>query len=217
MDEDGLISVGEGNVGSRKKEKVLGKRERKKNEKYKAPSGCNLFTPCHHNKKRFKCHLIRPADARKVRNALYTIPDKYHQDALISSFISLSNIKRKMPNQHKTSGSDSTGKPKPHTFNVNYNIFSVNGKVVPICKKFFLQLTKVKPTRLHNIAKKVMNNEGLSEQRGGDRISHKSEKKKAAVRHFLRNLKGRESHYNRKKSKRIYLSSDLNISKLHKM
>ena len=47
-------------------------------------------------------------------------------------------------------------------------------------------------------------------------MSRKFSAKKEAVRKFLSNLRGYESYYRRNKSKRIYLSSELNISKLHK-
>lgn len=52
------------------------------------------------------------------------------------------------------------------------------------------------------------------ERRGGDKISHKLAPSKEEVRHFLKGLKGTESHYGRKKSKRIYLNCNLTIKKL---
>lgn len=52
------------------------------------------------------------------------------------------------------------------------------------------------------------------EKRGGDRKSRKSKDKKDSLRKFLNGLPASESHYNRKKSKGIYLSSDLNAKKL---
>lgn len=89
--------------------------------------------------------------------------------------------------------------------------------MITVCKNFFMHLTRVKATRLHNIAKRIRQNKSLREARGGDRTSNKSVGKKIAVREFLRKLKGQESHYSRKKSKRIYLQSDLNMTKLYKM
>lgn len=41
------------------------------------------------------------------------------------------------------------------------------------------------------------------EKTGGDRLSHKSVSKKEKVRQFIGNLRGKESNYNRRKSKRI--------------
>ncbi|KAG8300846.1 hypothetical protein J6590_066637 [Homalodisca vitripennis] len=64
------------------------------------------------------------------------------------------------------------------------------------------------------IASRVKNGETITDKRGGDRRSQKCEPKKQALRLFLCNLRGRESHYNRKKSKRIYLQSDLKKAKL---
>ena len=55
------------------------------------------------------------------------------------------------------------------------------------------------------------------EKRGGDRKSYKSAEKKNSVRDFIRKLQGRESHYGRNKSRRIYLDPSLSIAKLHKM
>lgn len=55
------------------------------------------------------------------------------------------------------------------------------------------------------------------ESRGGDQVSHKLQSSKEEVRTFLKNLRGQESHYGRAKSKRIYLNSNLTISKLYKM
>ncbi|KAG8318767.1 hypothetical protein J6590_106133 [Homalodisca vitripennis] len=64
------------------------------------------------------------------------------------------------------------------------------------------------------IASWIKNGETITDKRGGDRCSQKCEPKKQALRLFLCNLRGRKSHYNRKKSKRIYLQSDLNKAKL---
>lgn len=68
-----------------------------------------------------------------------------------------------------------------------------------------------------NIAKTLSEGNIPKEKRGGDHVSVKSIDKKNIVREFIGKLTGRESHYNRKKSKRIYLAADLNIKKLHNM
>lgn len=78
-------------------------------------------------------------------------------------------------------------------------------------------MTGVGLTRLKNIARKLNASKPIEDKRGGDRKSHASLSKKGNVRAFIRNLRGTESHYNRLKSRRIYLSCDLSIKKLRDM
>lgn len=58
---------------------------------------------------------------------------------------------------------------------------------------------------------------GIKEMRGGDRKSHKYADKLLSVKKFIQQLKGKESHYGRSKSRRIYLSSEYSISSLWKL
>lgn len=78
-------------------------------------------------------------------------------------------------------------------------------------------VTRFKRTRLRNVTKAVFSGKAIEEHRGGDRVSHKSREKKHSVRTFIGKLKGCESHYNREKSKRVYLGCQYSISKLHKI
>lgn len=138
----------------RKKPKTVGVQAKKKIQKYSAPLGCNSFALCHHNNKRLKCYKVRPPDAATLRKSIYEFPDKYEQDCKISSYLRFSNVKRRRPKRQPQANNPNT-KLKPHGFNVNYSIFNSNGKVIPVCKKLFMHLTRVKATRFHNIAKKV--------------------------------------------------------------
>ncbi|KAG8287780.1 hypothetical protein J6590_030343 [Homalodisca vitripennis] len=207
MDDNGLVRIGDANQGSRKKPKTASVRTLAKLKRHGAPLGCRVFQPCKHLNKGVKCALVRPKDALNTRQVLYKEAEKNKQDGIIASWVSLNNIKRKRPRPTSISS-------KKHNFTVKYNIISVTGKIIPVCKKFFMHITLLKATRLHNIALKIKNGETITDKRGGDRCSQKCEPKKQALRLFLCNLRGRESHYNRKKSKRIYLQSDLNKAKL---
>ncbi|KAJ4431027.1 hypothetical protein ANN_19620, partial [Periplaneta americana] len=71
--------------------------------------------------------------------------------------------------------------------------------------------------RANSIAKSVMSCKPITERRWGDRKSKLYAEKKQSVINFLSKLKARESHYSRGKSKRLYLASELNINRLHKM
>lgn len=68
--------------------------------------------------------------------------------------------------------------------------------------------------RINLIAKTVHQGNVPHEGRGGDRKSKKSAEKKNTLRQFIQKLPAKESHYNRNKSKRIYLSAELNVKKL---
>ena len=59
-----------------------------------------------------------------------------------------------------------------------------------------------------------MGGEGCRERRGGDHKKDKFAAKREKFISFISNLKGRESPYTRKKGQRLYLSSELSISKL---
>ena len=101
---------------------------------------------------------------------------------------------------------------------VAYHIpVGLNRYMKPVCAKFFAKLFGFGHSRLNTIAKSVMCGEECRERSGGDHKKEKFAAKREKVISFISNLKGRESHYSRKKSQRLYLSSELSISKLFKL
>lgn len=62
--------------------------------------------------------------------------------------------------------------------------------------------------RVDILVRRLGNGDVIRENRGGDRKSKKS----AHVKQKINNFEVVESHYNRAKSKRIYLSSELNVT-----
>lgn len=89
--------------------------------------------------------------------------------------------------------------------------------MIRVCKKFFQATFLIKFRRLNNLTKTVFEGGVPAENRGGDTRSEKYLAKKENVLKFLKSLPAEEAHYNRKKSKRCYLSSDLTIAKLRKL
>nr|CAH7716416.1 unnamed protein product [Callosobruchus chinensis] len=81
----------------------------------------------------------------------------------------------------------------------------------------FLKVFGISQKRIQTIFRQMKAGSGIAENRGGDRRSQKNLEKRVKVKAFIANLKGRESHYGRAKSKRIYLSSEYNITILHKL
>lgn len=221
VDSDNLVLVRDFNQGARKRQKNVTRREVAKGQRYCKPSGSNLFTPCNHKNNKLQCCKIRPADALQFRNNLYITNDKQKQDQIVSRLIHCSQVKRPRPRPQRPAPiglglpQPKPFKPKPHSVSTTYTFPTIKGLEISVCKTFFLHLTKFSADRVRYILKQVKLGKPICENRGGDHVSHKSLQKKNAVREFIGNLRGTESHYNRKKSKRIYLHCSLNIRKLH--
>lgn len=81
-----------------------------------------------------------------------------------------------------------------------------------VCAKFYKALFQVSTRCINTIAN---TGERDKDRRGSNRVSNEFRLKQVAVEKFISELKVNESHYNRAKSKRIYLSRELNIKKLH--
>lgn len=87
-------------------------------------------------------------------------------------------------------------------------------EAVKVCRNFFMTALAVKNHRLFTICKTVDSGDIPKERRGGDHVSKKSLFKRDKVQEFIGKLRGTESHYNRSKSRRIYLPAHLSIKKL---
>ncbi|KAJ8867943.1 hypothetical protein PR048_031752 [Dryococelus australis] len=109
----------------------------------------------------------------------------------------------------------STSKTKrPNTTSVVCHLITKSKHRLPVCKKLFMKVMLVKPSRLRNICQAKYKAVHLVEKRGGDCKSHKSAAKRLSVTAFIMKLKGKESHYSRNNSKRIYLDPTSYVSKL---
>lgn len=169
-----------------------------------------LFTmPCNHKTGKFQCQDIPRNIIKKARENVYAEADKVKQDTKLSHLIETAIPKRKR--SRKIEGQ------KHHKFTLKYNIRNEKGHKFLVCQKMFLAVFDVSQKRVQNIANRIQSGNGITEKRGGDRKSHKTINKRCKVMDFIRNLKGRESHYNRSKSRRIYLDSQYNITVLHKL
>lgn len=86
-----------------------------------------------------------------------------------------------------------------------------------MCQKFILWALGVSKARIIRISKVLLTGGTPKELRGGDRVSRAFEATKENIRSFIKKLRGTESHYTRLRTRRIYLSPELSISKLHKL
>lgn len=90
-------------------------------------------------------------------------------------------------------------------------------EVFVVCKTFFENLFEVSSRRILSIARSISKGENVFDKRGGDRRSRGMENKLTKVKNFIGKFKGQESHYNRSKSRRLYLHSSLTIRKMWKI
>lgn len=154
----------------------------------------------------YSCAEVTQEDIIVSRQKFFHCPHKIKQDQKISHMLYLENPKRR-----RSKGGDKQN--GPHKFEVQYKIWC-EGERKRVCKKFFVAVFPISNKRLWNIANKIKAGTDVKETRGGDRKSKKSETKRSEVIKFINSLKATESHYDRKKSKRLYLPSHLSIAKL---
>lgn len=82
---------------------------------------------------------------------------------------------------------------------------------------FFLTNTEVKTRRVLTTGKGIFSSKGFRESQCGKRDRFEFEKKEDAVEEFISKLCVNESYCGRAKTKRLYLTSELNVTKLHKI
>lgn len=140
--------------------------------------------PCSHSGKSFCCNKVTLADIMKNRNKLYSAQGKIQQDIVLMHFISANDPQRKRPRLDT----------KPKTVSVKYFLKTVAHGMVPVCKAFFCFAMGLSKSRVLHVAKQINLGSIPNEKRGGDRVSRKFSAKKEAVRKFLSNLRGYESH-----------------------
>lgn len=176
------------------------------------PLALNYEKPCRHSRKsKFRCAEFTQADIVKNRQLIYKHDFKKQQDIFLTRFISVYT-----PDRHRISCRNVNVISKPRKFSATY-FLKCNKKMIVVCKKFFMTVTSMKRKRLNTIGQTILKGEVPKERRGGNRKSAKYAQKKANVKQFIQKLPATESHYNRAKSKRIYLQCDWNLTKLWKL
>lgn len=172
----------------------------------------HFLRPCNHNTKAFKCSLATRTDIKKARENFYKDPSKIVQDQKLCHLISVSDPKRRRPKEDIPKK-----KRKPKSVRVAYFLRIYRGnkiKTLTVCRNFFLAVFDITKSRLTCIQKVLKAGDVPKEKRGGDRCKNKNNEKKKKIREFLEQIPACESHYNRKKSCRVYVSSSLNVTKL---
>lgn len=113
----------------------------------------------------------------------------------------------------------SSGPVKRHTgpdttshrgLSATYKVHLDDKKVVTVCRDMFCAVLGVSHSTVTRLLKhKHEMGEIKLENRGGDHKVKRYGAKRAAVVGFIKRLRARESHYCRKKTKKLYLPSEL--------
>ncbi|XP_045504864.1 uncharacterized protein LOC123701432 [Colias croceus] len=202
-----MDTVGQLNSGPRKKQRKDRSTYKKKTYTDKDPLGINFKQPCQHKtSSKFKCSSVTLRNVIKNRKLFFAQNSKVKQDVYLTRLMTSYEPQRRR-------GGLGIGL-KNRKMSCSYHLLSKNNKMVTVCKEFFKVTFSVTNKRLQTINTSTYKGDLPQENRGGDRRSTKSEEKKQSLRNFLKALPAKESHYNRLKSKRIYLSSELNGAKL---
>lgn len=125
---------------------------------------------------------------------LYETTSKIDQDNYILKYILATKVKR-----HRPRG----GTKNPRAFVVKYYIPNSNTKaLIPVCKKTFLQATRLNSSRIEGVSKRHHETGGLAkENRGGNRKQFAFASKAEAVENFIKSFTTLESHYCREQIK----------------
>lgn len=170
----------------------------------------NFQRPCNHNNKStYKCNNITLTDIKRNKRKIYSTSNKSDQEIRLCHLMSSVTVSRRRPVKEA---------PKKREVNVSYFLKSLHHKhPLKVCHSFFVKALGLSPRRVNRVANLINNGEVPIEKRGGDKRSQNSSDRIQSVKQFIGHLKGKESHYNRSKSKKIYLDSSLSIRKLHSL
>lgn len=143
---------------------------------------------------------------QEIQSFFNAITDKIQQDIKLCHFLSATAVDRKRSIKNQ---------PRKRDFTVTYFLpKQLSKKKIQVCQAMFLSVLNIRKDRVRRVAKVCFEGKIPKELRGGDRVSVKHIDKKQNIRQFLNGLPAKESHYNRQKSKRVYLDSSLNMRKL---
>ena len=168
-----------------------------------SPKGCN------HCSGQTCCRLLTMADVNNFHSAFYSSKNKEKQDAFLLKYCG-----EKQPARRRN---EKGGPSRIVTY--EYCVLNRADVRVHVCRSVFLNILGITKHRVIGVFQRFKRDGSLipQETRGGNRKESLYKEKQELVIKFIKGLRAVESHYNRAKSRRIYLSSDLNITKIWKM
>lgn len=163
------------------------------------------YPTCGHRGKQ-GCRLLTMQDIKNFHEAFYFSKSKEKQDAFILKYCTEVSPKK------KTASS-------PRNMLYNYYVLNAANNKIQVCRKAFLDILGITKHRVLGVFQRFRMTGSLipHETRGGDRKRGLFQEKEDSVIAFIKTFKGIESHYGRGKSRKTYLPSELNITKMFEM
>lgn len=164
--------------------------------------------------KTLECFKTVPeAERERILREFNDLADRYKQDVYLSSLITALPVKRRQPRK-------GAKEARPNTASYTYRVRTVLDYDVPVCLKAFISIHGITERRI-KFLRESLRNTGLPpvDRRG----KHSKQKHRLStetvdkVKNFIRSHRGHKSNYSLSDTKKLYLSEQLNITKLHKM
>lgn len=174
--------------------------------------GLPVVPACNHNhKQKYQCRNLSSNDMFNFHRNFYYTKNKIDQDNFILKHCKTSQAQRKRPRDNSRVSK---------RMSVQYYVRKhQTGALVNVCKKVFLCILRIRPTRLRGVLARH-HESGLMALEGwvGDRKEFEFRARKEAVQKFIQVFRPLEVHYTRgKDSKRVYFDPSLNITKLFQL
>ncbi|KAK5642497.1 hypothetical protein RI129_008664 [Pyrocoelia pectoralis] len=136
--------------------------------------------------------------------------DINHKRQFVASHVKSAPIRRKRPKTRIR------GDAREHT---RHYYFEVNGTITTVCKTFFLNTLHISQTFVTTALKKKEAGGiiAIDERGRHDRHAKVPELVRQSVRDHIMKFPAEESHYSRERSKRKYLGTHLNLSKMYNL
>jgi hypothetical protein len=151
----------------------------------------------------FRCAQLSQVIVRDFHERFYSKSEKKAQDAFVLKHTTVRNCKRRV-------GRGIKGRSRSLEYYVSYEDSQYR-----VCEKAFRGILHLGNSRINGILAHFHRLGNLrTENRGGDRKQVAYGERREAVCQFISQFRAVQSHYSREKSVRIYLPSDLNISRM---
>lgn len=149
---------------------------------------------------RFRCIKFKPKHLKHFNENYYNKPDKTSQDNIISNLTQTYPVKKCTP---RPVGSNKKEKSGREHFLILFVLPVIHFCNASVYKNNFLSVSGFSRTRLNNTVY-IVNSRDATEERKWVEVIEAYEK--GNVRNYIKKLRGTESHYSWKESKRICIN-----------
>lgn len=164
---------------------------------------------------RLKCFLnVTDHERQQLLKNFNSMKDHHGQNAYLCSLMSIHTVKRRRPRQE-----EDVAKFHEKSFSYHVKVIRDDGVLqIPICFKAFYAIHGVSKKKIEYLQRSLKET-GLAPR--DKRGLHTNRPRKipdeiiSKVLQHIGSFKGRASHYSFEKTKKIYLSEELNLAKMH--